>query len=195
MRQGELAAAALECAPFDAKTFREALMEARALTLLSVPDAMAQLVELCAAAGVAVAAVPELPKTHLSGIARWLSKDKALIQLSLRHKTNDHMWFSFFHEAGHILLHGKKAIFLDERGGDHAELEAEANQFANNLLIPSAAYGRFTNARDFSAASMKRFAAQQRIAAGIVAGRLQHERLIPYSMHNDLKERLAWSAE
>jgi Zn-dependent peptidase ImmA (M78 family) len=137
----------------------------------------------------------ELPKTHLSGIARWLSKDKALIQLSLRHKTNDHLWFSLFHEAGHILLHGKKAVFIDERGGDHAELEAEANLFASNLLIPAASYARFTSAKDFSGASVKRFAAQQGIAPGIVVGRLQHDGLIPYSMQNELKERLVWADE
>ncbi|MBK6514442.1 MAG: hypothetical protein IPG04_10075 [Polyangiaceae bacterium] len=51
----------------------------------------------------------------MSGLARWLHKDQALIQLSLRHKTADHLWFSF-HEAGHILLHGKKTIFIDENG-------------------------------------------------------------------------------
>ena len=192
IRLGEIAASELECSPFDSKQFRDALVEIRSLTPHSVPDVIGQLVALCAAAGVAVVAVPELPRTHLSGIARWLSKDKALVQLSLRHKTNDHLWFSFFHEAGHILLHGKKTVFLDERGGDHAELEEEANQFASNLLIPSVPYGRFRNAREFSAASIKRFAAQQGIAPGIVVGRLQHDRMLGYSMHNDLKQRLAW---
>lgn len=37
---------------------------------------------------------------------------KAVIQLSLRHKTDDHLWFSFFHEAGHVLLHSKKETFI-----------------------------------------------------------------------------------
>ena len=34
--------------------------------------------------------------------------------LSLRHKSNDHLWFTFFHEAGHLLLQSKKAAFLEE---------------------------------------------------------------------------------
>ncbi len=59
--------------------------------------------------------VSELPKTRLSGATRWMDKDKALIMLSLRYKSDDHFWFSFFHEAGHIIGHGKKSIFLDEQ--------------------------------------------------------------------------------
>ena len=56
--------------------------------------------------------------------------------LSLRYKTNDQLWFSLFHEAGHILRHGKKKIFLEfNHGGAQAE-EAEADRFAANLLIP-----------------------------------------------------------
>ena len=56
----------------------------------------------CAAAGVAVVFVPALPKTGVSGATRWLHPQKAIIQLSLRYKSNDHLWFTFFHEAGHI---------------------------------------------------------------------------------------------
>jgi Zn-dependent peptidase ImmA (M78 family) len=66
--------------------------------------------ELCAGAGVAVVFVPALPKTGVSGATRWINSNKALIQLSLRYRTDDHLWFTFFHEAGHILLHGKKEL-------------------------------------------------------------------------------------
>ncbi|MBL8419274.1 MAG: hypothetical protein JNK92_01440, partial [Dechloromonas sp.] len=55
----------------------------------------------------------ELPKTEVSGATRWLSPDKALIQLSLRYKSDDQLWFSFFHEVGHLLLHGKKEVFIE----------------------------------------------------------------------------------
>jgi hypothetical protein len=51
--------------------------------------------------------VPELPRTGTWGATRWLG-DRAAIQLSLRYKSNDHLWFTFFHEAGHILKHGRK---------------------------------------------------------------------------------------
>ena len=193
MRRGELEAAAIDCRPFDAKRLRAALGEARILCAGSATDVHVELVRLCADSGVALTFIPELPKTHLSGAARWLTKDKALIQLSLRHKTADHMWFSFFHEAGHILLHGKKTIFIDEKGADHRPLEEEANRFAGDILLPPGAYRAFVAAGDFSEKAVLRFARQQGTAAGIVVGRLQYEKRISYAELNGLKERLAWS--
>ena len=193
LRLGEIQADAIECAPFDKAKFKKALAEIRTLASKSFPHVHKTIKELCAASGVAVVFVPELPKTHLSGVARWLSKDKALIQLSLRHKTSDHAWFSFFHEAGHIFLHGKKTIFIDEQGGDRNEIETEANEFAGNLLLPPEAFRSFEQADDFSAAAIKRFAGEQGVAPGIVVGRLQHDTLIKFSEHNNLKERLAWA--
>ena len=50
------------------------------------------------------------------GITRWLSSDRAIIQMSLRYRTDDQFWFSFFHEDGHVLLHGKRD-FAYEHGG------------------------------------------------------------------------------
>src|SRR5690606_27160363 len=85
--------------------------------------------ELCASAGVAVVFVPELPRTRVSGATRWLTSDKALIQLSLRYKSDDHLWFTFFHEAGHILLHGKRDMFIEAEDQEHnqSDKEREAN--------------------------------------------------------------------
>ena len=190
LRLGEIQAEGIECVPFDKTKFKSALAKVRALASKSFPSVHEKIIELCAAAGVAVVFVPELPKTHLSGVARWLSKDKALIQLSLRHKTSDHAWFSFFHEAGHILLHAKKTIFIDEQGGDRNEIETEADEFARNRLLSPEAFQSFVTVEDFSEAAIKRFAAQQGVAPGIVVGRLQHDRLITYGERNDLKERL-----
>lgn len=192
LRLGEIGAADIDCRPYDRQRFKATLDEARKLTQDPFPDILEKLTTLCASAGVALVLVPELPKTHLSGAARWLSKDKALIQLSLRHKTNDHVWFSFFHEAGHIFLHGKKTIFIDETGGDRSEVETEANEFAGNILIPAASYASFVASGSFSAASVQRFASAQRVAPGIVVGRLQHDKHIPHSHLNALKESLTW---
>jgi addiction module HigA family antidote len=192
LRLGEVEADGITCARFDRATFKNALAEIRLLASKSFANVHKRVVELCAAAGVAVVFVPELPKTHLSGVARWLSKDKALIQLSLRHKTSDHAWFSFFHEAGHILLHGKKTMFIDEQGGDRNEIESEANRFAGDWLLEPGAFRRFADAADFSEAAIKKFATQQGVAPGIVVGRLQHDKLIKFSEHNGLKERLTW---
>jgi addiction module HigA family antidote len=194
LRMGEIEAEQIECQRFDRKRFRSLLGDVRALSLKPLHSHVrTKVVALCATAGVAVACVPELPGTHLSGVARWLSKDKALIQLSGRHRFDDHVWFSFFHEAGHVLLHGKKQVFVDEDGGDKSEVEDEANRFARDLLLPPAAFTQFTQAGDFSLAAIKRFASEVGIAPGIVVGRMQHDKLIPYSAHHELKERTSWT--
>jgi addiction module HigA family antidote len=192
LRLGEHLAAEVECQPFNRSKFRSVLDEVRGLTRESFPKIVEQLKSLCASAGVAVVLVPELPRTHLSGTARWLTKDKALIQLSLRHKTNDHVWFSFFHEVGHVLLHGKKSIFIDENGGDRSEIENEANRFAGDFLIPPSAYAAFLKKGYPTEVAVKRFAQEQGIAPGIVVGRLQHDRRITHAMLNALKESLTW---
>jgi Zn-dependent peptidase ImmA (M78 family) len=142
---------------------------------------------------VAVAFVPELPKVRVSGATRWLTPDKALIQVSLRYKTDDQLWFTFFHEAGHILKHGKRYVFI-ENDGQHDEKEDEANQFAADFLIPAAEYRRFTSrAAYYSKDEIKDFAKQLKIAPGIVTGRLQHDGKLPVQNCNELKQHLEWA--
>ena len=90
--------------------FREVLLKARALTRTTDPhDWLPQLQEICRRVGVVVIIEKELPKARVNGVARWLSPYKALIQLSARYLRDDILWFTFFHEAGHLLLHGRKA--------------------------------------------------------------------------------------
>ncbi len=150
-----------------------------------------RLADLCAAVGVAVVFVPELPKTGVSGATRWIG-DKAVIQLSLRYKSNDQLWFTFFHEAGHIILHGRKEIFI-EGNEQSGEKEEEANAFAADKLIPDAALRRFLAKWDGrNLAEVETFADQVGIAPGIVVGRLQHDGVLRRSYGNHLKVFLRW---
>ena len=187
LRRGELDAQKIAYAPFDEAAFRALLARLRNLTGEPAEHFQTPLVTLCAAVGVAVVFVPELPRTHVSGATRWLAPTRALIQLSLRHKTDDHLWFTFFHEAGHILLHGKRDIFL-EGGGADDEKEQAANRFAADMLIAPEAWERFVSTRDYrSKLVIGSFAREIGIAPGIVVGRLQHEKKIPPQNCNDLK--------
>ncbi|MDA3933958.1 MAG: helix-turn-helix domain-containing protein [Gammaproteobacteria bacterium] len=194
LRQGEIEAGRIDCRKYDKKNFRSALDQIRSITTVPEPEAfIPELQEQCAGAGVAVVFVPGLPKTGLSGATRWLKPGKALIQLSLRDKTNDHLWFTFFHEAAHILLHGKKELFLEGTSGMDEDREAEANAFAADLLIPSRAWRRFIERADFSLQSIQNFAEHVEIAPGIVIGRLQHEGQLPHTHGNKLKIRYEWA--
>lgn len=194
LRLGELEGQRMQCAPYDRARFRAALTRARGLTE-ERPDVIErELRGLCAGAGVAIGFVPELPGTCVSGATRWLGSEKALIQLSLRHKSDDHLWFGFFHEAGHILNHGKKEIFVEEKG-DPDDKERDADEFASEWLIPSSEYRDFVSSSDFSEFSIRQFARAVGIAPGIVVGRLQHEGLIPYSRFNKLKQWYTWAED
>lgn len=190
LRLGELRAKNIGCSPYDKAKFKQVIQQIRNLTLAPVQVWHEQIVALCAEAGVAVVFIPEIPGTRVSGVTRWLSDKKALIQLSLRHKTDDHLWFTFFHEAAHILLHGKKEVFIEGLHGDLTEKEEEANKFSRDFLIPLNELTNFlrTN-RSYSKQAIKLFAIRLGIPAGIVVGRLQHDRIIPMSNCNDLKTR------
>ena len=194
-RLGEIEAEGQHCVEYDKNRFQQAAHRIRGLTREPVEDALRQAAALCNEAGVAFALVPPLPGTALSGAAWWLTPRKAVIQLSARHKSDDHLWFSFFHEAAHILLHSKKAVFVDGTTGGADDLETEANEWASGILVPERAWRRLVTAPSFSAASVRAFADEQGIAPGIVVGMLQHRRLVPWSRLNELKVRLTWKAQ
>jgi HTH-type transcriptional regulator / antitoxin HigA len=193
LRKGEVEASTLSCEPFDASRFRSILGDIRTLTTKTPEVFQPRLVELCASSGVAVVFVPELPGIGVYGATKWMG-DKAVVQLSLRNKSNDQMWFNFFHEAGHILLHGRKAVFIEEKGL-RGKQESEADDFACNKLIPLRDYTDFVATRQFTVAEIEAFAAEVGIAPGIVVGRLQHDELLPYNKGNKLKVFYPWSDE
>jgi len=196
LRKGEQEAKEIECESYDSSKFFETLKRIRLLTIEPPEVFQPELIRLCAGCGVAVVFIPALPKTRSSGVTRWLSPKKALIQLSLRYKTDDHLWFSFFHEAGHILKHGKREIFIDgdDIGMDEIK-EDEANRFASDFLIPRKNYSQLIENKIFTKATIQRFAEEIKIAPGIVVGRLQHDDRLPMSHCNDLKRRFKWAAQ
>ncbi len=192
LRKGELESQKIVCNAFNSDKFRKVLPSIRKLSLTTPPTFLPKLTQLCAQAGVALVFVPELPKTHTSGATRWLTRDKALIQLSLRYKTDDHFWFTFFHEAAHILLHGKKTVFIEDNTKSDL-LEKAADKFASVTLISPPDYKSFLKKGDKSRPAIKRFAGSQGIAPGIVVGRLQHDGYFPHSYGNDLKQKFVWN--
>ncbi|MCA9925549.1 MAG: HigA family addiction module antidote protein [Anaerolineales bacterium] len=197
LRKGELDAQVIDCQSYDAGKFRQTLQEIRNLTQQPVKNIWPNVVNQCAEAGVAVVLTPAFPNTGISGATRWLSTNKAILQLSLRYKRDDQLWFSFFHEAGHILRHGKKNLYLepDERPKNIDKQELEANKFAADLLIPPLALREFVakHARKhYSAKGVVQFAESLGIAPGIVVGRLHHDKELPPTHLNKLRQKLEW---
>ncbi len=192
LRTGEIMAQRKQCEVYSPSKFKQTLKKVRALTRKNPVEAWPKVVDLCASAGVAVVLVPELPKTHVFGFTRWLTPNKALIQLSLRYKTDDMLWFTFFHEAAHILLHGKKDVFIEFRGVDN-EKEHDANQWAASFLINPNDWSEFLERlpANPSKAVITKFARSHEVADGIVLGRLQHrEKRVSPGRYNELKHKL-----
>ncbi len=191
LRKGEIDAQKIQCQPFHRGKFLNILNEIRHLTYEKPSVFIPRLQQMCASVGVAVVLVVELPKAGIWGATRWLG-DKALIQLSLRYKSDDHLWFTFFHESGHLLKHGRKDLFIEGTESPESEKEKAADAFARDKLIPPSEYLQFLNDRVPTLSEIKHFARQIRIAPGIVVGRLQHDKILPRNQGNGLKMKLSW---
>jgi HTH-type transcriptional regulator / antitoxin HigA len=191
LRVGELEAAEIETAPYDHDRFLQVLQDARQLTRLAPEQWQPRLVDACAAAGVAVAIIPAFDGARANGATRWLGPSKALIQLSIRYRWEDVFWFTFFHEAGHVVLHRKKDIFVEGLKSTHedaarAKLEAEADRFASRVLIPETYEPRL---RQITLGQVEPLARELGIAPAIIVGRLQHDRRLPFNQGNQHRRR------
>ncbi len=176
-------------AAFNAVLFRSVLQRVRSLT--RNPD-VDEIVPLCADAGVILVFVKEIDKCRISGATWWASPTQAVIALSDRGKAEDRFWFTFFHEAAHILLHSKKETFIDD-DGDDGELEDQAESFARDLVIPPPKAERL-RLLVVHKSDVEDFAIEIDVADGIVVGRLQHDRLWPWEKGNQLKRRVRISS-
>jgi HTH-type transcriptional regulator/antitoxin HigA len=143
--------------------------------------------------GVRCVFLRHLSKTYLDGAVFYLDGEPC-VALTLRYDRIDSFWFTLLHEIGH-LAEGGQASYLDvledshgeaggiEPGGEETDShEAWANQMASQWLITPDAFRDFVSVTRprFSEAHIEAFAAGQRRHPGIVLGRLQRDRLIPY---------------
>lgn len=187
LRIGEIEAAQAVCQPFDKAALTASLDELRALTRISDPAIwLPQLQKTCQSVGIAVVFEPEIKGARINGASRWVQPDKAVVQLSLRHKWSDIVWFTFFHEIGHILLHSKKEVFINDQG-PHSGAESEADAFASQLLIPRQYEPRLNLLQ--TEADVKQFAQDIGVGPDIIVGRLQFEKRWTYRQGTSLKHR------
>jgi len=193
LRQGEIEAQQIKCNSWISSKFSDCLENVRKLTKIKNPQVFVpKLQQICASAGVAVVVVRAPSGCPVSGATRFISPTKAILQLSFRYLSDDHFWFTFFHEAGHLILHGTNRLFLED--GDHIPdtLEEEANEFAEQSLIPQPYLEELFRLR-VNTRDVIRFATRIGIAPGIVVGQLQHYGKIKPNQLNRLKRRYVWT--
>lgn len=189
LRLAELHGQKMSVSRYNKEHFGRVAKSIRDLTIVAPEVFVPKLIDSFASAGVALCLMPEIPRAKISGAAKWLSADKALIAVNLRGKKNDLFGFTLFHEVGHILNDSKKETYLDIGYSDDPH-EKNANHYARDLLIPPAQSQKLSSLR--SRNEVVAFAKQIGIAPGIVVGRLQHEKIIAYSHLNDLKDTYNW---
>ena len=105
----------------------------------------------------------------------------------------DKFWFSLFHGIRHVFQQKIKTVFIsssvEELMGINNNLEADADKFATNFLIPPDDYRRFAPSKYTSDDEIVAFANSIGIHPGIVAGRLQHDKVIAPNRCSKLKEK------
>ena len=201
LRKGELEATEIECDEFDASKFRATLDGIRKEEIIRLrqegpANVVKRMVERCSKSGTALVFVRSISHTRTFGASRWLSPNKALIQISLLYKNDYSLWFTFFHEAGHILRHGKKSTFINFENMVEDALEKEANSFAEEILFPNRSLQAFAEShpdKRFSTNDILRFAENQSLTPGVVVGKLQHAKTLPRTHFNKLRLWFKWT--
>jgi len=197
LRQVELRAEEIEVGPWSPSGLRSAIEELRGFSRISNPERFLPLASATLAqVGVALIAVPATPGNRLSGSAFALESGTRVVGLTARHRSDDHFWFTLFHELGHLLLHGNQGEFLDTLDADESGdsvTESEANAFARDALLPHGV----DSLRDLRANGPRMreiiaFANAEGIAPGIVVGRLQYDGVLRHNQLQGLIRRFKW---
>ena len=195
LREAEREVEDIALDPYDAVRLRTIVPEVRALTTAVVlAGAIDEAREILASAGVGLLLAKSVRGAPASGAVRWV-RSNPWILLTLRHRTDDHLWFSLFHEIGHLLEGGRRRNLVEELpddGVDRAD-EAAANAFAREALLPQ------FNASDLLRGNLDRHAirevaAEYGVSPGIVVGRLERDQKVHPGRFRDLKRKVEASS-
>ena len=187
-QKAKLEARNIQTDAINIEKLKASLPEMRKMTRQNPEVFCSTLCDTLATCGIALVFLPHIGGSFLHG-ATFYDGAKIVIGMTVRGKDADRFWFSLFHEFGHIILG-----HIGQAEGTTEEDEKNADTFARDTLIPQAAFDAFTNRESFDKPSIVRFAESVGIDPGIVVGRLQKERFIPFSWHGDLKTKYELTA-
>jgi HTH-type transcriptional regulator / antitoxin HigA len=193
LRKGEVEAEKIFCNQWNAKKFEDSLGQLRQLSRIKNPKIFIPRVQqICADAGVAAVIVRAPKNCKASGATRFISPQKAILQLSFRYLSDDHFWFTFFHEAGHLLLHNKDSLFIENMDIEFTDEEKEANDFSAKTLVPEEYLKEMLALDTRKYRAVMKFAKDIGVSPGVIVGQLQHMGLIRQNQLNFLKVRYKW---
>lgn len=193
LRRGEIIAKEMDCKEWNEDGFETALKSIRQLTRKKEPkNFLPELINICAEYGVALV-IARTPKgCRASGATKFLNEKRALVLLSFRYLSDDHFWFTFFHEAGHVILHKSLTPIIElDAERDLSIEEKEANIFASEALIPHEMQPELFKLRG-NKRNIISFAMKAGVSPGIVIGQMQHRGIIDHKYLNSYKRRYDW---
>lgn len=168
LRLAERKAGDIDVQVYDKSEFASLVHDLATLTVEPFSTAFPILQERCARVGVAVVYTPAVAGTRASAAVRWLGPDRPTIALTGRGGYEDSVWFGFFHEVAHVLLHPRRKSLIEFEGSDDGDgAETQANDFAKKVLLK----GRLEElSRLDTAPDVEAFAAELGIHPGIAGG-------------------------
>lgn len=187
LRLGELQAEHIKLAPFDKKKLRNSLKQIQVISYKHSKNWLEELQTLCASCGVALVYTPCIAKAPIYGATRWVKNNSTpLIQMTDRKKDYHAFWFTFYHELGHVLYHGKKDIFIDgiESIIPDKEKEEEADSFASRMLLSEKERNEIFKYPSYNRTLVIRLSQKLSIHPAIIVSQLQRKGLIQY---NDIR--------
>lgn len=111
---------------------------------------------------------------NLDGVVTKTGNGVPIIGLSVRYSRYDNFWFTLMHELSHVLLHYDsldEPICDDlESTDEQADIEAEANRFAADSLIPRRLWMKANVRRSLSQTDLLTLATEAEIHPALAAG-------------------------
>lgn len=171
--------------PLDKAALKALLPQLRELTCSKIHKALPEARRYLQEVGVALCIVPAIKSLGVHGVTRWVN-GSPVIQLSTLYKTDDQIWFTLFHEIGHVLLHSDTQLFISD---DDSQAEEEADAFAARTLIPEPYQNSLPRKRDLKL--VKEMAEEIGVAPSIILGQAQHK-TGDYAWGHALKQKINW---
>lgn len=140
--------------------------------------------EFLAKHGILLVVVRHLPRTYLDGAALKLGDGTPVIGLTLRYDRVDTFWFCLLHELAHLGRHmdgDGDAAFVDDltlrevEGGRRDPKEAQADQWAEEALVPGAIWETSEARRNPTPMAVVTLSKALQVHPAIVAGKIRYE--------------------
>lgn len=140
--------------------------------------------EFLAKHGIALVVVRHLPRTYLDGAALKLGDGTPVVGLTLRYDRLDNFWFCLLHELAHLGRHMENdgdVAFIDDltlrdvEGSRRDPKEAQADQWAEEALVPLAIWETSEARRNPTPMAVVSLSKALQVHPAIVAGKIRHE--------------------